>query len=381
MKAKVANPQKSLKVALVYDRVNTPYGGAEKLLQTLHELYPFSPLYTSLYDQKLAPWADIFEVRPSFLNKIPFLKNKHRLVAFLMPIAFESFDFSEFDLVISITSAEAKGIITLPNTTHICYLLTPPRYLYSHRNFYLQTKLIFKIPILKFFAKKFLDYLIFWDQIAIHRPDTIIPISKIVQERTKKYYDLKTENPIYPTLINSSLSTKTTPPPKTEKYFLIISRLVSYKKIDLAIKACQQLNKKLIIVGEGPEKENLQKLITKPTLIKLAGSTTQKKLNQLYQNCSALLMIGEEDFGIVALEAWAFGKPVIINQKSGASELVTHKKTGLLLKKVDLSGIKTALLEVEQHHWQPAIIKARARKYNQVGFKRQFASALKNALQ
>jgi glycosyltransferase involved in cell wall biosynthesis len=369
------------KVALVYDRVNTPYGGAEKLLLSLHELYPQAPLYTSLYDRRSAPWADVFEVRPSFLNKIPFLKTKHRLMASLMPIAFESFDFSEFDLVISITSAEAKGIITLPQTTHVCYLLTPPRYLYSHRNFYLQTKLVFKIPILGFLARKLLDYLVFWDQMAVHRPDRIIPISKIIQKRAQKYYGLKIEKPIYPTIVNPLELEKNSPPPKKEKYFLIISRLVSYKKIDLAIKACQQLNKKLIIVGQGPEKENLEELITKPSLIKLVGSATQKELNQLYKNCLALLMIGEEDFGIVALEAWAFGKPVIINQKSGANELLIPKKTGLSLKRIDLQGIKTALLEVEQHHWQPAIIKTQARKYNQVEFKKQFARALKNALQ
>jgi hypothetical protein len=149
--------KQKMKVALVYDRVNTPYGGAEKVLLSLHELFPAAPLYTSLYNPKKAHWANIFEVKASFLNSIPFLKNNHQLIAFLMPLAFESFDFSQYDLVISITSAEAKGVITKPQTTHLCYLLTPPRYLYSHKRFYLQKSRIFNLPIIRNISLALLD--------------------------------------------------------------------------------------------------------------------------------------------------------------------------------------------------------------------------------
>ena len=129
------------KVALVYDRVNTPFGGAENVLLALHQIYPEAPLYTSVYDPKTAPWAKVFSVRPSFLQKIPFAKRFHRLFAVLMPLAFESFDLVEFDIVISITSAEAKGVLTKPNQLHICYLLTPTRYLWSHAKEYEQHRL------------------------------------------------------------------------------------------------------------------------------------------------------------------------------------------------------------------------------------------------
>lgn len=367
------------KIALVYDRVNTPYGGAEKLLLALHEIFPNAPLYTSVYDEQLAPWAKVFTVKTSWINKFSWLRNKHQHIAFLMPLAFESFNFSEFDLVISVSSAEAKGVITKPETKHLCYLLTPPRYLYSHRDFIMANSIVFNLPIINLIAKKLLSYLTRWDQIAIHRPDQIIPISKLVKNRVMEYYGVECNQPIYPSLapqqhfVKSNFKKENAP-------LLIVSRLVPYKNIDLAIRACQELDQPLNVVGRGESEEHFKELVTKPHLIKFYKNLDDKRLDQMYDECSAVLMPGEEDFGIVALEALTHSKPVLINANSGASELIEDKKSGLLLKRLDLEGLKSAILEVKKYDFDPAIMSRCLKQHNEETFKKQFKQAVFNAL-
>lgn len=171
-----------LKTAIVYDRVNK-WGGAERVLLTLHKMFPKAPLYTSVYDSKKASWAKVFpQIHTSFLQNIPFAKSNHELLAPFMPFVFSRFNFDEFDLVISVTSEAAKGIKTGPNTLHICYCLTPTRYLWSHYDDY------FKNPILKFMSKPIINLLRSWDIKASKNPDVMIAISTEVQKRIKKYY-------------------------------------------------------------------------------------------------------------------------------------------------------------------------------------------------
>lgn len=172
-----------MRVAIVYDRVNK-WGGAERVLLTLHEMFPSAPLYTSVYNPNSAAWAKVFpKIYTSFLQNFPLAKSSHELYAVLMPLAFESFDFDKYDLVVSVTSEAAKGIITKPGTKHICYMLTPTRYLWSGYEVY------FKNPILKFISKPVINYLRSWDKVAASRPDEIIAISTEVQKRIKKYYN------------------------------------------------------------------------------------------------------------------------------------------------------------------------------------------------
>ena len=167
-----------MKVALVYDRVNI-WGGAERLLLALHQIWPEAPLYTSVYDPERAPWAKVFEVRTSFLQKIPLAKKHHEFFAPLMPLAFESFNFDEFDLVISITSESAKGIITKPKTKHLCYCLTPSRYLWSGYKEY------FRTSAQRIASSWLVKYLKKWDLVAAKRPDAYFAISQTVQKRIK----------------------------------------------------------------------------------------------------------------------------------------------------------------------------------------------------
>src|ERR1035437_5789981 len=187
-----------MKVALVYDRVNK-WGGAERVLLAFHKILPQADLYTSVYNKEKASWAKVFNVKTSFLQNFPFAKSSHQLFATLMPVAFESLNFDGYDLVISVTSESAKGIITKPGTLHICYCLTPNRYLWSSYNDY------FKNRLLRFFSKPAVLYLRTWDKIASQRPDEYIAISTAVKNRIKKYYE-RDSVIIYPPLMLESSS-------------------------------------------------------------------------------------------------------------------------------------------------------------------------------
>ncbi|HYM65400.1 MAG TPA: hypothetical protein VES68_02865, partial [Candidatus Sulfotelmatobacter sp.] len=175
-----------MKVALVYDRVNK-WGGAERVLLSLKRIFPNAHLYTSVYNFRKARWAKTFEVKTSFLQRLPFAKSFHEAFAIFMPYAFESFSFDEYDIVISVTSESAKGIITKPKILHICYCLTPTRYLWSGFEDY------FKNPFFRFLSKPFVSYLKNWDKISAKRPDKYLAISSEVKNRIKKYYNEKSE--------------------------------------------------------------------------------------------------------------------------------------------------------------------------------------------
>src|SRR3990167_11390280 len=176
-----------VRVALAYDRVNK-WGGAERVLLALHEIFPNAPLFTAVYNSETSKWAEVFpKVIPSFLQKIPFAKTRHEFLGTFTPLAFETFDFSDYDLVISVTSEAAKGIITRPGTFHICYCLTPTRYLWSHHDFYFKNPpdSFKKYPLFSLLSKPIVSYLRNWDLVAAQRPDIIVAQSTEVKKRIK----------------------------------------------------------------------------------------------------------------------------------------------------------------------------------------------------
>jgi len=349
------------KVALVYDRVNTRYGGAEQVLLAIKSIFPEAPLFTSVYDPSQAKWSSEFEIKPSFLQSWPGASRNHRWLAPLMPLAFESLDLSEFEIVISITSAEAKGVITKPHQLHICYLLTPTRYLYSHRHQYLES-----VPFSKV-IKPFLNHLTRWDQVAITRPDVVIPISELVKERIKKYYHLSTEEVIYPPV---ELPTQIYPAPDLpfSKYFLSLSRLVDYKRIDLSIRACLKLGKNLVVAGDGPSMPRLKKMAQNSNQILFLGEVSSRAHHQLLAHSQALLMPGQEDFGITALESNAHGRPVIIHQKSGAAEIIS----GIKIKNEFLSSLSEAIIDLDKHNFSSNKLSKYMKKYDKTVFVEKF---------
>jgi len=369
-----------MKVALVYDRLNK-WGGAERVLLALHKLFPSAPLYTSVYDRKKTPWADVFNVRTSFLQRFP-LAMRHELYAMLMPIAFESFSFDEFDLVISVTSEAAKGIITKPQTKHICYCLTPTRYLWSGYDEY------FKNPILRFLSKPAVWYLKFWDKIAANRPDAFIAISREVQKRIKKHYDQDSEV-VYPPLMMwgpvASLPPANAPSPNSVRvvgspssgatpYFLIVSRLVPYKRIDLAIKAFNKLKLPLKIIGTGSEMERLKRMAG--LTVEFLGNLTDKELVRYYSECRALVFPGLEDFGLTILEAQSFGKPVIAFRGGGALETIIEGKTGTFFNEPNIESLTKAIKQFSNLTIDPKDCIGNVRKYSFEKFKESFLSKL-----
>ena len=352
-----------MNVALVYDRVNK-WGGAERVLLALQELFPKATLFTSVYHPEKAAWAKSFIIKPSFLQKFSHVVNHHELYPYLMPTAFESHTFDNYDLVISLTSESAKGIITKPHTKHICYCLTPTRYLWSGYDEY------FKNSLLRVASKPVVSYLRKWDTYAASRPDSFIAISKEVKARIKKYYG-RNAAVVYPpvTLISEKLD-------KTKHmgdYFLIVSRLskfTMYKRIDLAIRACNALGLPLKIVGTGSWKKELEKM-SGPT-ISFHGDVRDAELKHYYRNCRALIFPGAEDFGLTVVEAQSFGRPVIALGKGGAKETVLHGKTGFLFNEQTLESLIDALVQFEELDLKPEDCRAQSLKFGTDAFKEQF---------
>lgn len=371
-----------MKVALVYDRVNK-WGGAERLLLALHKLFPSAPLYTSIYNKKTASWAKDFTIISSFLQKLPWVSSSHELLAPLMPIAFESFSFDEYDLVISVTSEAAKGIRTKSTTKHICYCLTPTRYLWSGYKEY------FKNDIFRFLSKPIVSYLQEWDIVAAQRPDTFIAISKEVQKRIKKYYGRDSEL-VYPPvetafsslassvqLTNKKLNA-TKLDAKRSSYFLIVSRLVPYKRIDIAINACNQLNLPLKIIGTGSSERYL-KSIAGPT-IEFLGNLTDSELVGYYKNCQALIFPGNEDFGLTVLEAQSFGKAVIALKAGGTLETVVEGKTGIFFYPQKTYALIEALKKFKNIRFSQSDCIRQAEKFSEEKFDREFLKTIEKII-
>lgn len=351
-----------MEVALIYDRVNK-WGGAERVLLALHKLFPDAPLYTSVYNSKTAPWAKVFKIKTSFLQKLPFAIH-HELFAALMPIAFESFSFDKYDLVISVTSEAAKGIITKPKTKHICYCLTPTRYLWSAYHDY------FRNPLLRFLSKPVVSYLRTWDKIASQRPDAYVAISKEVRSRIKKYYG-RDSVVVYPPIeITNHKSQNTKYKILGTNYFLIVSRLVPYKRIEIAISAFSKLKLPLKIIGVGSQEKYL-KSISNDT-IEFLGNLTEDELVSYYRGCRALIFVGVEDFGLTVLEAQSFGKPVIAFRGGGALETIIEGKTGLFFNEQTVESLIKTIKQFDNITIDPNACGNQVRKFGFDNFKKQF---------
>lgn len=311
---------KPMKVALVHESL-TRLGGAERVLGQMHLLYPDAPIYALLHEksvtQTLLPDANLHF---SFLRRFPeFLRKRERLFLPLLPIVPETFDLSRFDVVISSASAFAKGVVTRPGTMHVCYCHSPTRYLWDWSPHILEEFGGSKIK--RAFLSVLLHYLRLWDQAAARRVDYFIANSKVTAGRIKKYYGLNSDVIYPPVDINKYKPTR-----ENKGYFLIVSRLAPYKKIDTAVHAFNKLELPLVIVGEGRDRTRLES-IAGPK-ISFKGFVADTMLPDLYAGARAVIFPGEDDFGIVPVEAMASGKPVIALRRGGALETVVEGVTG-----------------------------------------------------
>ncbi len=355
-----------LRVALVYDRVNK-WGGAERVLLALHKIFPEAPLYTSVYSKEGSSWAKEFEVNTSFLQSASALRKYNELLALFMPIAFEHFSFDEYDLVISVTSEAAKGIITNPGTVHICYCLTPTRYLWSGYDEY------FPNPITRFLAQGSIKYLKNWDRMASQRPDHMIAISSEVKNRIKKYYDRDSEIIFPPLMIDKPKNIKK----RKNDYFLLVSRMSrfsNYKRVDLAVEAFNQNRLPLKIIGGGPMMSALKKRSNKN--IQFLGELTDEKLRYYYKNCKALIFPGNEDFGLVMAEAQLFGKPVIAFKNGGALDIVITGVTGEFFSEQSPESLNRVLERFDERLYNTADIVRNSERFSYKNFKKNLEEFL-----
>ncbi len=318
------------KIALVHYWLTGMRGG-EKVVESICNLFPDMDIFTLVHDRnKISPSINNHKIFTSFIQKFPFSRKKYQNYLPLMPVAIEQFDLSSYDIVISSESGIAKGVLTKPETCHFCYCHTPMRYLWNMYFDYLKNE---NIRFLKRnIIEIFFNYLRVWDLATASRVDYFISNSNNVKKRILKYYRRDSEV-IYPPVDVEGMVFET----KKQDYYLVVSQLVSYKRIDLAVEAFNELKKELIIIGEGPDLKRLKKIAR--SNIKFLGWQSSESLRQYYANAKAFIFPGEEDFGITPVEAQASGTPVIGFGRGGLLETVSGGETGLFFYKQDFKDL------------------------------------------
>ena len=361
---------KNLKVALVHDWMTGMRGG-EKCLEVLCEIFPDAPIYTLLHNKgKMSATIESKKIYTSIINKLPFVKTRYRNYLPLFPKAIEQFNFKEYDLIISTSHCVAKSVITPNGSLHICYIHTPMRYIWDMFDVYFG-KANFFVRLLMNFLRPHLQR---WDVKTSSRADYFIANSKNIQSKVKKIYDrdsIVINPPVDVKKFNLSKN-------KTGKYFLIVSALVQYKKVDLAIECFNRNGLELLIVGTGPMENELKK-IAKPN-IKFLGWTSVDDLAKIYQNSIALIFPGEEDFGITPLEAMACGKPVIAYNRGGVTETVINNKTGIFFENQNPIELQKAIERLLKTKFNSKIIRFQALKFSRSIYKKKLILFIKSKI-
>jgi len=358
-----------MRIAFVHEYLNQ-FGGAERTLAVLAEMFPKAPIYTLLYDEKAT--RGLFKdrtINTSFLQRFPGAVRHHEWYPMLMPLAIEQFDFSAFDVVVSVSASFAKGVITKPTTRHICYCLTPPRFLWDNSQKF--SKDFGFPPLIRFLSQPLISYLRIWDHLAVGRVDEFWRISNFIGDRIEKYYR-RPSSLIYPPVDTTKFQIATNPP--KENYFLMTGRLVSYKKFDIAIKAFNELKLPLKIIGIGPEMGRLKGLAQDN--IEFLGQVDDDELALYYRNAQALIFPQAEDFGIVPLEVMASGRPVIAYRGGGAEETIIENKTGMFFDAQTPEAIIGAVRSFDSSKFNPATCRAQAEKFSIDVFKKNILVAL-----
>jgi len=358
---------KDLKVAIVHDFL-VQYGGAERVLEVLCEMYPEAPIYTLLYDkEKMRGKFQNREICTSFLQKFPFfLRKRYKYLLPLMPTAPEVWDLRDFDLVISSSGAWSKGIVTRLNTIHISYLHSPMRFVWDANSEYLRGQK--KCFIVNFFSRMLLNYIRVWDKVAADRPDYIIANSKYTQERIRKYYG-RESTVIYPPVLSLPA-----PLPRGEgdNYFLVVSRLSPYKNIDKIVEAFNKLELPLVVIGEGSQKKYLRKIAGKN--VKILGWQPDEKIAEYYRNARGFVFASVDDFGITLVEAMSHGLPAAAIRKGGAMEVMAEGKTGEFFEEATPEVIADGVrrLVENQKGYDKDFIKSQAAKFSKEDFISEF---------
>ncbi len=369
--------EKNLKVALVHDWL-VNYGGAEDVVSAILEIYPDADIYTLVHDKKkMKGRFEKNKIFTSRLQKIPFATRLYTKFLKFMPSAFEAFDFSAYDLVICSSSSCAKGVITPPQTAQVAYVHTPMRYAWD---------LFFDYQrrsgrLTRFFMNRWMPQIRLWDYVSAQRIDALFANSKYIARRIKKFWN-RDALVIYPP-VNVGYFNPTNNVAR-EDFYVFFSRLVPYKRADIAIDACAALGKKLVVIGGGSEAKKLQELAKGKSGISFTGRISDEKVREYLQKCKALIFCAEEDFGIIPVQAQACGTPVIAFGKGGATESVLDKKTGVFFSEQTAASCAEAIKEFEKleaaGNFDAKKIVAHAKTFSRERFIKEFKAACQDAL-
>jgi len=345
-----------LKIAFVHSWLNQ-YGGAERVLEAAHELFPDAPVYTSIYDPAALPASyRTWDIRTSFMQHWPAVHRRHQFYLPFYPFAFASFDLRGYDLLLSIPSAFAHGVVKPDRARHICYCLTPARFLWSYRA-YVENEAVGRgaRAVLPFFILPLRK----WDRHVAARVDTFIAISHVVQDRIAHYYR-RNSTIIYPPVYTEHFQPVATS--EVGDYFLIVSRLAPYKRVDLAVQALTQVGLPLVIAGDGRDRARLEKMAG-PN-VRFVGRVSDAARRDLMARCRAFIFPGEEDFGIAPLEANASGRPVIAYGRGGTLDTIVEGTNGLLFHEPAAAALADCVRTFDPAQFDPHRIRAHAEQFD-----------------
>lgn len=343
------------KVAIVAEWL-TSRGGAERVVDSLLKIFPEADLFTSVYNPKIFPEYENRPVRATWLQKIPLLNRKHQFLAPLLPIAMRNMNVTGYDLIISSSSSVGKFIKKSPECVHVCYCHTPMRYAWEPKT----DNRIIKLPGGKLFVKMLKK----WDLESNDSIDHFISNSKYTARRIKKFYN-RDADVIYPPVEVSGEDIFTN---KKDDFYFCISRLVTYKRIDLAVRSCIRLNKKLVIAGTGPELDNLKRLSNDHENISFVGAISDSAKKSLYKNAKAVIFPADEDFGIVPIEANSFGTVAIALNRGGCKESLIEGTNAVLFDDQTVDSVCQAIERFEKMQFDPKKIAASAQKFSAENF-------------
>ncbi|GMR19254.1 MAG: glycosyltransferase family 4 protein [Patescibacteria group bacterium] len=370
---------RELRVALVHDDL-IQLGGAEKVFMAIAEMFPDAPIYTSMATRKWRRRLEGRELATSFMQRLPLKEKLFKFYFLLYPIAFESFDLSGYDLVISSSTRFAHGVITKPGTTHICYMHSPGRMFWEPRDYFnpsglgISTRRVWGggTSRLGSLLSPALSYLRLWDRTAAQRVDYFIANSRNIAGKIKKYYGREAAV-VHPFVdLERFASRSANSEQRTanrEGYFLVVTRLAPWKRVGIAVEAVMQADARLKVVGGGPDEKRLKTLAGSQesgarSKIEILGNVSDEELAELYQNCKALIMTQEEDFGITSLEAQALGKPVIAYGAGGALETVVKGKTGEFFSPQTGEVLAEVLKGFKSKEYSPKTCRSNAEKFS-----------------
>ena len=359
-----------MKLALVHDFL-TQEGGAERVLKAVHEIWPEAPIFVLFYDRDKVPYFKQTDVRESFLAKIPFAKRHYRGLLPFMPLATEGYDLREFDVVLSSSSAFAKGVLTRPGTMHMSYCHTPTRYLWTDTEQYISD--LDCNPLLKAILPSIIHRMRLWDKMSVDRVDYFVANSDTVRHRIKKYYrrDSDIIHPPVDTHLFSSAEA-------VGDYFVTGGRLVPYKRMDLVVQVFNRLRWPLKIFGVGPALSALRSMAK--SNIEFLGRITDESKADLLSRAKAFIHPQVEDFGITPVESMAAGRPVIAFPVGGITETVISGQTGVFFTEQTWESLLDTVLHFDANQWSSEKIRTHAQKFSTDEFKKKIRRHLESTL-